>query len=139
MAKGNKKRPRILIITGLYLIDSNIIIYSVLPENSFLIDLIETRSPFVSVISKIEVLGYHKLSDKQRKQFSLFFDNATLIHISENIIARAINMKQKKNISLADAVIAASALENKLTLITRNTSDFSNIQGLKLENPFNKK
>lgn len=34
-----------------------------------------------------------------------------------------------------DAIIAATALANDFTLITRNIKDFKNIEGFKLVNP----
>jgi len=37
---------------------------------------------------------------------------------------------------LPDGVIAATCLINDLTLVTRNTDDFRNIESLKLFNPF---
>jgi predicted nucleic acid-binding protein len=41
------------------------------------------------------------------------------------------------SIKLADAVIAATALVFDLTLVTRNTEDFTRIDKLKLINPWN--
>lgn len=35
-----------------------------------------------------------------------------------------------------DMLIAATALEHKLVLVTRNVGDFQNIPGLRVENPF---
>lgn len=40
--------------------------------------------------------------------------------------------------SLGDAIIAATALENDLTLATANIKDFKHIEGLKLINPMTK-
>ena len=38
--------------------------------------------------------------------------------------------------SLADAIIAATALEYGVPLVTRNVDDFKHIPGLDLRNPF---
>ena len=35
-----------------------------------------------------------------------------------------------------DAIIAATALEYDLTLVTRNVDDFKHVENLKLVNPF---
>ena len=45
------------------LLDSNIIIYAAQAENEFLREFIAKNSPYVSALSYLEVLGYHKLSD----------------------------------------------------------------------------
>jgi predicted nucleic acid-binding protein len=37
---------------------------------------------------------------------------------------------------LPDAIIAATALENDLILLTHNISDFDKIRDLKLKNPY---
>jgi len=46
------------------ILDSNIIIYSAIPENENLRDFIAANSPFASEVSRVEVLGYHKLTDQ---------------------------------------------------------------------------
>ena len=122
----------------MFLIDSNIIIYAVVPEHDFLRKFIAAKSPAVSVVSKIEVLGYYKLKESERKMFAVFFENAFVIGLSENITNKAVELRQKRNMTLADSIIAATALQASLTLVTRNSSDFTNISGLKLYNPFDK-
>lgn len=47
-------------------------------------------------------------------------------------------LRQNKKISLADSIVAATALENKLTLVTHNTKDFDWIVGIRLLDPFQK-
>jgi predicted nucleic acid-binding protein len=37
--------------------------------------------------------------------------------------------------SLGDALVAATALESRRTLVTRNVDDFSEIEGLVVHNP----
>jgi len=39
-------------------------------------------------------------------------------------------------IKLPDVIIAATALTNNYTLLTRNIDDFKNIPGINLENPW---
>jgi hypothetical protein len=48
------------------ILDSNILIYAIQPNYEYLIDWILKELPSVSVISQIEVLGYHKLSQQQK-------------------------------------------------------------------------
>ena len=55
------------------LIDSNIIIYAMQPQEEKIRTLIEENAPFVSVVSYVEVLGYHKLNDKEREHLDFFF------------------------------------------------------------------
>ena len=52
------------------------------------------------------------------------------------MIERAIKLHQQKNMKLGDAIIAATALEYDIPLVTRNESDFKHIAGLDLRNPF---
>jgi len=51
------------------LLDSNIIIYAALPEYGALQDFIAKHAPAVSVISRVEVLGYHLLTQQDRSEF----------------------------------------------------------------------
>ena len=48
------------------LLDSNIIIYASQPPHAALRQFIATHAPAVSVVSYVEVLGYHRLRDQER-------------------------------------------------------------------------
>ena len=119
------------------LLDSNIIIYASKPGNEFLREAIRNELCFISIVSKIEVLGYHKLADAEFQKLVTLFENAHVIKLSDNITTRAIEVRKAHNLSLGDSIIAATALENKLTLSTRNIKDFDKVEGLHLNNPFN--
>jgi predicted nucleic acid-binding protein len=56
--------------------------------------------------------------------------------LDEEIIQRAIQLRQRKSMKLGDAIIAATALEYGVPLVTRNEDDFKHIAGLQLINPF---
>ena len=47
-----------------------------------------------------------------------------------------IDLRSHSSIRLGDAIIAATALTNGLPLMTRNISDFNQINQLQLINPF---
>lgn len=52
--------------------------------------------------------------------------------MNEIIAEKAIELRQRKPLSLADAIIAATALTYDLTLFTDNIKDYAGIKGLKL-------
>lgn len=55
------------------LIDSNIIIYATQPEYPELRNFIEINAPFISAVSYVEVLGYHKLNEQEKQFLEIFF------------------------------------------------------------------
>jgi toxin FitB len=117
------------------LVDSNIVIYATKPEYAYVLAFLAQNPIEVSAISKIEVLGYHALSQSERTLLEQFFANATVLAVTESIIEQAIQLRQQRKMSLGDALIAATALCNQLKLVTRNVSDFAWIQGLDTVNP----
>lgn len=69
------------------LLDSNITIYAVQPENEFLREFIANNSPYVSAISYLEVLGYHQLTDTDKNYFEDFFKASQILPISQAVIS----------------------------------------------------
>ncbi len=118
------------------LLDSNIIIYSAQPENEFLRQLIAERAPTVSAASYVEVLGYHRLSETERKHFSAFFAEARILPLSQPVLDQAVRIRQTRKIKLGDSLVAGTALLYDLTLVTRNVDDFLGISDLRVLNPF---
>ena len=120
------------------ILDSNIIIYSTKPEYDFLREFIAENSPSVSAVSYVEVLGYHKLTNEEKELLEEFFDSTKILPISDKVIAKAVELRQLKKMTLGDALIAAKALVYNLVLVTNNTADFAWIDELKLFNPLEK-
>ena len=56
--------------------------------------------------------------------------------LDDAVIERAISLRQIRKMGAMDAIIAATALEYDLTLVTRNVDDFKHVENLKLVNPF---
>ncbi len=118
------------------LLDSNIIIYSAKSEYGDLRTFLDENEYSVSSVSVIEVLGYHLLGDREREYLIKFFDAANLLSITSSIVNEAVRLRQIRRMGLGDAIVAATALVNELSLVTRNVSDFAWIEGLELINPF---
>lgn len=115
------------------LIDSNILIYSAEEEYKYLRDLYKDGA--VSTISRLEVLGYHSITSKQVRYFDSVFGVLTILQINTDLIDIAINYRQKKSMSTADSIIAATAKMYKCDLYTNNVGDFKNITDFKIINP----
>jgi len=91
--------------------------------------------PAVSIISKIEVLGFNAPAD-ELKLLEYFFTDVLVLEMNNQIIEQTILLRRNTKMKTPDAIIAATALVYDLTLITRNTSDFKNIQGLHIIDPY---
>jgi predicted nucleic acid-binding protein len=120
-----------------YLIDTNVIIDNFgnkLPEKAktmlYAIELI------VSAVTKIEVLGWINATKEQLQPLYEFMDIANVLPINEAVIEKTIAIRQTKKIALGDAIIAATALVYDLIVISRNASDFKNIDGLQVIDPY---
>ncbi|MCU0470674.1 MAG: type II toxin-antitoxin system VapC family toxin [Arcicella sp.] len=119
-----------------YLIDTNVIIdfsENRLPLNAklFVAEAIDNE-PNISIINKIELLGFSLITS----EIIEFTDSATIINLTEDIANQTIALRKERKIKLPDAIIAATALINSLTLISRNTKDFEGIEGLEFINPY---
>lgn len=117
------------------LLDSNIVIYSTQPEFQSLRDLVTEYSPAVSVVSYIEVLGYHRLGSEDRKILYEFFEAAHILPLTDRVADFAVKLRQQRSMSLGDSIVAATALVHDLTLVTHNTKDFRWIASLKIYDP----
>lgn len=123
-----------------YLIDTNIIIYYLNDDIPDLeiekIEKIFETSFYISTITKIEVLGWYKITEKEKNRIRIFLSNAKVFYIDKAIEKKAIEIKQKYKIATPDTIIGATALEHRFIVVTRNESDFKKIKRIKTYNPF---
>jgi predicted nucleic acid-binding protein len=123
----------------MYLLDTNILIYHL--NRSIPVQSIEQvrqilKNHFnISIISKMELLGFKRHSPQSYKKSESFLENAEIIGLDDEIVDTVIQLRRNKSIKLPDAIIAATARVNQWTLVTRNENDFSGIE-LTILNPF---
>jgi len=123
-----------------YLIDTNILIYyladAIPKEEINRVEEILKTSFNISIITKIEFLGWRGHTEEGFKKAKEFISFARIISLEDEIANLTMDLRRKYKIKLPDAIIAATALYYDLTLVTRNEKDFEGIKGLEIYNPF---
>lgn len=122
------------------LIDTNILI-SLAKKEIELEDIAtsETRL-YISVITYMEAMSYEFKNSFEKELVAKLCKNLPVIQLSRKIVERVITLKENPEINLGDAVIAATALTNKLDLVTANVFDYKYFDPkLNLVNPFKQK
>jgi predicted nucleic acid-binding protein len=117
------------------LADSNILIYATQPEHTQLRQWLLDTLPKVSVISRVEILGYHKLQETEQAALTELLDILELVYLTPACYEIAIQLRQRQKLTLGDALIAATCLEQNYALATANIGDFGWIEELKAFNP----
>jgi predicted nucleic acid-binding protein len=123
-----------------FLLDTNTVIYlhnGSLPTATmtFLNTLLKIECN-ISVISKIELLGWQTPVYADYVTLARFVAQADVLPLTDAIVNKTIFFKKDYKVKLPDAIIAATAVEHHLTLISRNDKDFQRLPGLKYMNPF---
>jgi predicted nucleic acid-binding protein len=123
-----------------YILDTNAVIDYVgdkLPAVAALrMDEIANDELIISVIAKIEVLGFNG-DPLEMQKLTDFLSLSNIIYVDDVVANKTIELRKAyRKLKLGDAIIAATALVNKLILISRNTKDFENIAELVCVNPY---
>ncbi len=120
-------------------IDSNILIYAAEPREAFLSRWVEDPAACLASVSRIEVLGFPRwnaLDEGRKAKLEALVGAMLQLPLDPAVVARAVELRRQRKMSLADAIVAATALERGMELVTRNEQDFQHITGLRLVNPF---
>ena len=124
-----------------FLIDTNVIIdytSNLLPDQGIVfVEHIFSTDFITSVIVKIEALGYSEPLPEKMQLLAEFINHASILPLDDAITLKTIDLRKSKKIKLGDGIIAATALVHNLILISRNTADFINIEGLDIIDPHN--
>ena len=123
-----------------YLIDSNVLIdymAKLIPAkgSDFVENLFDTQF-LISVVTKIEVLGYNDFPSKTSAMRN-FVSLSEILPLNETVTEKTIELKRLfRKMKLGDAIIASTAIAYSLVLITRNVDDFKFIPNLTVLNPY---
>ncbi len=110
-----------------FLVDTNILIY--LQNGIPSIEQYLNAEFFISDITVLEYLGVKGISEEQLHARKLVIEACHIINFNPTIRDVAIEIKQKHQIKIPDAIIAATAIENKKVLLTAD-KDFKKIRDL---------
>lgn len=124
-----------------YLWDTNTVIYYLqqqfpLQSEKLIDELLKDSGPAISVITEIELLCWKTPVENDLKVLNNFIEEAFVIELDRDIKLKTAEIRKVHKVKLPDAVIAATALVYDAALVTRNVTDFKNIDGLKLINPY---
>lgn len=115
------------------ILDSNVFIY--LAHGTLDRKIISGEDISHASITKIESLGFPRIHANELLLLEILFDESYNLPLTDDIVERAVKLRQIKSMSLGDAIIAATALEHGYELWTANEEDFISIEGLRLRNP----
>jgi tRNA(fMet)-specific endonuclease VapC len=136
-----------------YLLDTNVISELIAREpNQNVVDWIDSLDPETVSLSVITIgelrKGIEKLVPSRRKdQLTVWLENDLLLRFADKIVAITTDVmlvwgdltgrleRDGKPIAAIDSLLAATALQGKYTLVTRNEEDFQHT-GVSIINPW---
>jgi len=115
--------------------DTNVLIYL----SKFKLDpeKILKEKAAISVITKIEALGYPFPNIEEHNLLKAICAELDIVPLSDIISEETIKLRTRYKVKLPDAIIYATALVQKVPLLTNNITDFKSLSGqVRLIDPF---
>ena len=130
--------------TKMVVLDTNILVEILRnsKHSALLVEKISKTAPVsTTMINEYELLLGAKFSDKpfeNETKVQVLLKKLTVLHLTKDSVALASQiqanlMKKGQQVDFADLLIAAIALANNQTLVTRNVKHFERVPGLKIE------
>jgi len=122
----------------MYTLDTNALIYYIAGDpsaKSLFFRLFGNNSGIiVPTIVVVEFFSFPRLTKQDDDLFSDLLPNFELFPLDFTTAKHAARLRKQYRISLADGVVAATALATNSQLITRNLRDFKKVEGLRVVN-----
>ncbi len=113
-----------------FVLDTNIVLY-LLNGDKNLCHILDQKVLYISFITEIELIGYHKISKKKRLEVKQFIDDCIVIDMNSEIKKQAIEIRNQYNPKNGDCLIAAASIYSGLPFITSDKG-FSKIKEMNL-------
>lgn len=85
-----------------------------------LIQNISFEQCYISVVNRIELLGYHQITPQDEQELTAFLNQLICLELSQSVQDKAIEVRKFHKIKLADSIVLATALAHDLELLTLN-------------------
>ncbi|CAK7069378.1 MAG: hypothetical protein DELT_01813 [Desulfovibrio sp.] len=107
-------------MSGRLLLDTNFIIGYLLEKEPLVAFLVRYANfeLYASVITKLELLSYHALSDQDETEFKSFLNNVAIVPVNDEVQATTIMFRRATRKKLPDSIVAASAISMNAILVT---------------------
>ena len=99
------------------LIDTNIILY-LLNGNKNILNQIQGKEVFISIITEMELLSYSKISAAETLEITQLLNSLSIIEVNEKVKQNTIFLRKKYNTKIPDSIILATAKYLKVDLFT---------------------
>lgn len=124
-----------------YLIDTSVVIKylngSLVDSGLIMMDRVVDEESNLSFISEIELQVWNPKNPDDIIVYQDFVANSIVLGIDDAVIAETIKIRKMHNLKLPDAIIAATCIVDKLTLVADNDKDFQKVKTMKVINPNN--
>jgi len=108
----------------MYLLDSNILINFLngVKKEVDWINNAKKNNEFLgfSVISKIETLSLSELKEDKIQDIEIFLNLFSESHLSNDVVFLSAQLRRNLKLSLGDAIVLATAISRKMTLVTND-------------------
>jgi len=94
---------------------------------------LELEKTAVSQITRMELLGYPKITDEDERVIHAFLNECQILLLDERIEVRATQLRRSGVFKLPDAIVAATAMTHKLRLLTLDKGMIQGLQRLGYE------
>src|SRR3954467_12442173 len=112
--------------------DSDINIYAAGPADTCCGQYVQRPEACIASVTRIEVLGFPRfdqLEIEKQERLTQLVRSLPELALDEGVIQRAISLRSERKMSLADSIIAATALRHQMPLVTRNVGDYKHVDG----------